>query len=147
LEIGAAGVTNSTTGVEITPDTVLHIGSITKVLTATLVMQLVDEGRVQLDAPLKRYIPEFQLADRSAAERITVEMLLNHTSGIPEWGAGFMQSLVKEPEHTRQPLEAVMLPGGCAASAARAQRDRERLAVGVGQASQRDEDLACIGRS
>ena len=81
-EVAAAGVTNVTTGVDVTTDTVMHIGSITKVLTATLVMQLVDEGRVQLETPLKRYLPDFQVADRDATELITVEMLLNHTCGI-----------------------------------------------------------------
>ncbi len=81
-EIAAAGVTNVTTGVNVTAETVMHIGSITKVLNATLLMQLVDEGRVELAVPLKRYLPDFQVADRDASERITVEMLLNHTSGI-----------------------------------------------------------------
>ena len=51
-------------------------------LNATLLMQLVDEGRVELAVPLKRYFPDFQVADHDASERITVEMLLNHTSGI-----------------------------------------------------------------
>jgi CubicO group peptidase (beta-lactamase class C family) len=81
-EVAAAGVTNVTTGVDVTTETVMHIGSITKVLNATLVMQLVDEGQVELAAPLKRYLPDFQVADRDATELITVEMLLNHTSGI-----------------------------------------------------------------
>jgi CubicO group peptidase (beta-lactamase class C family) len=81
-EVAAAGVTNVTTGVNATAETVMHIGSITKVLNTTLVMQLVDEGLVELTAPLKRYVPDFQVADRDATERITVEMLLNHTSGI-----------------------------------------------------------------
>jgi CubicO group peptidase (beta-lactamase class C family) len=81
-EIAAAGVTNVTTGVEITPDTVMHIGSITKALNATVIMQLVDEGRVELTAPVKRYLPELRLGEREAADGITVEMLLNHTSGI-----------------------------------------------------------------
>jgi CubicO group peptidase (beta-lactamase class C family) len=81
-EVAAAGVTNVTTGVAVTPETVMHIGSITKVLNATLVMQLVDEGRVDLTAPLKRYLADFQVADRDATELITVEMLLNHTCGI-----------------------------------------------------------------
>src|SRR5688572_6665450 len=81
-EVAAAGVTNVTTGVDVTAETVMHIGSITKVLNATVVMQLVDEGRVELAAPLKRYLPDFQVADRDAVERITVEMLLNHTCGI-----------------------------------------------------------------
>ena len=81
-EVAAAGVTNVTTGVGVTAETVMHIGSITKVMTATLVMQLVDEGRIELTAPLKRYLPDFQVADRDATELITVEMLLNHTCGI-----------------------------------------------------------------
>ena len=81
-EVAAAGVTNVTTGVDVTAETVMHIGSITKVLNATLVMQLVDEGRIDLAAPLKRYVPDFQVADRDATEQITVEMLLNHTCGI-----------------------------------------------------------------
>ena len=81
-DVAAAGVTNVTTGVDVTAETVMHVGSITKVLTATLVMQLVDDGRVELAAPLKRYLPEFRVADRAATESITVEMLLNHTCGI-----------------------------------------------------------------
>ena len=59
-EVAAAGVTNVTTGVDVTPETVMHIGSITKMLTATLVMQLVDEGRVDLAAPLKQYSLTFR---------------------------------------------------------------------------------------
>ena len=81
-DVAAAGVTNVTTGVDVTTDTVMHIGSITKILTATLVMQLVDEGRVELTAPLTKYLPEFQTPDRDAGKLITVEMLLNHSSGI-----------------------------------------------------------------
>jgi CubicO group peptidase (beta-lactamase class C family) len=81
-EVAAAGVANLTTGVDVTADTVMHIGSITKVLNATLLMQLVDEGRVDLAARLKRYLPDFQVADRNATELITVEMLLNHTCGV-----------------------------------------------------------------
>lgn len=81
-EVAAAGVANVTTGIDVTPETVLHIGSILKVVNATLVMQLVDEGLVELEVPLKRYLPDFRVADRDATERITVGMLLNHTSGI-----------------------------------------------------------------
>ena len=76
-EIAAAGVTNVTTGVNVTAETVMHIGSITKVLNATLVMQLVDEGRVELAAPLKRYLPDFQVADRDATRT-------NHGRDAPE---------------------------------------------------------------
>jgi CubicO group peptidase (beta-lactamase class C family) len=78
----ATGVANANTKVETTPDTIFQIGSNTKVYTATLVMQLVDEGKVDLDAPVRRYVPDLALADEAAAEAITVRQLLTHTSGI-----------------------------------------------------------------
>src|SRR5689334_6096773 len=77
----AAGILNKATGVEATPDSLFQIGSITKLWTATLVMQLVDEGKVDLDAPVRTYLPEFRIGDEAAARAITVRMLLTHTSG------------------------------------------------------------------
>ncbi|MBB5631525.1 serine hydrolase domain-containing protein [Sphaerisporangium krabiense] len=70
----AAGVLSTATGVEATVDSVFQIGSVTKVLTATLVMGLVAEGLVELDAPVGRYLPGFREA--------TVRQLLCHTAGF-----------------------------------------------------------------
>src|SRR5262245_60223402 len=78
----AAGITNITTGVPLTTDTLMHIGSTTKPFNATLVMQLVDAGLVDLDEPVLRYLPDLRLQDRQALERITVGMLIDHTCGI-----------------------------------------------------------------
>jgi CubicO group peptidase (beta-lactamase class C family) len=64
-----------------TPQTPVAVGSTTKPLTATAIMQLVEAGKVELDAPVTRYLPWFQLDDPRAAE-ITVRQLLSHTSGI-----------------------------------------------------------------
>jgi len=91
METAAAGVLNVTTGVEVTHDTVMHIGSITKTLNTTLVMQLVDDGLVELDGPVIEYLPDFRVKDLDATRAITVKMLLNHTSGIngellPDYG-------------------------------------------------------------
>jgi len=91
IETAAAGVLNVTTGVEVTHDTVMHIGSITKTLNTTLVMQLVDDGLVDLGAPVIDYLPEFKVKDPVATKAITVKMLLNHSSGIdgellPDYG-------------------------------------------------------------
>jgi CubicO group peptidase (beta-lactamase class C family) len=91
ITAASAGVANVTTGVGLTPDTLMHIGSITKVFNATLVMQLVDEGLVSLDEPVVRYVPDLRLKDREALPHITPRMLLNHTSGIdgsvlPDYG-------------------------------------------------------------
>ncbi|HST19105.1 MAG TPA: serine hydrolase domain-containing protein [Gaiellaceae bacterium] len=78
----ASGVLNVDTGVETTTDSLFQIGSITKVWTTTVVMQLVDEGLVELDAPLRRYLPEFKVADESVTEAVTIRHLLTHSSGI-----------------------------------------------------------------
>ena len=69
-----------------TPDTPMLIGSQSKSFTALAVMQLMEAGQLELDAPLQRYIPWFKVADPQASARITVRSLLNHTSGLSEEG-------------------------------------------------------------
>ncbi len=67
----------------ITPDTPFIIGSLSKLFTATAVMQLVDAGLVELDAPVERYLPDFRTANETTSKKITVRHLLNQNSGIP----------------------------------------------------------------
>ncbi|TNC29168.1 serine hydrolase domain-containing protein [Amycolatopsis alkalitolerans] len=74
----AVGTLSLATGVEATTDSVFQVGSITKVWTATLVLQLVDEGLVELDSPVSEYLDGFGLAGGT----ITVRQLLNHTAGF-----------------------------------------------------------------
>jgi CubicO group peptidase (beta-lactamase class C family) len=78
----AAGVLSTATGVEVTPESLFQIGSITKVWTATLVMQLVDEGALGLDAPVAEVLPGFRVADPVVTRTVTMRHLLTHTSGI-----------------------------------------------------------------
>lgn len=78
----SAGVLNLGTGVEADDDSVFQIGSITKVWTTTLVMQLVDEGLVDIDQPIRRYVPDFAIADDAAATAITVRQMLSHVAGF-----------------------------------------------------------------
>jgi len=78
----AYGVLNKRTGVETTTDSLFQIGSISKVWTATLVMQLVDEGLVDLDKPVVTYLPDFKVADPDVTRTVTTRHLLSHTSGI-----------------------------------------------------------------
>lgn len=82
LHKAAAGILNVETGIEATTDSIFQIGSITKVMTASLIMQLVDEGKVKLENPVKHYIRDFAIADSEARESITVRQLLNHTNGL-----------------------------------------------------------------
>ena len=70
-------------GGTVTPQTPFIIGSVSKSFTAIAVMQLVEAGKIDLDAPIQRYLPWFKLADADASARITIRHLLNHTSGIP----------------------------------------------------------------
>jgi len=78
----AAGVLNLDTGVEVTTDSVFQIGSQGKTWTAAALMTLVDEGLVDLDAPLRTYLPDFKVADPEVSEAVTPRHLLTHTSGI-----------------------------------------------------------------
>src|SRR5688500_7087716 len=78
----AAGVVNLNTGVEVTPDTVFQIGSMGKSWTATVVMQMVDEGKLDLDVPVQTYLPTFKVADPEVSAKVTLRHLLPHTSGI-----------------------------------------------------------------
>ncbi|MBC7300605.1 MAG: beta-lactamase family protein [Nocardia sp.] len=74
---GSAGVSELGGTARPPVDGHVRIGSNTKTFTATVVLQLVAEGRIDLDAPMLRYLPEFALD-----ERITVRMVLQHTSGV-----------------------------------------------------------------
>jgi CubicO group peptidase (beta-lactamase class C family) len=78
----AAGVLSRATGVEATTDSVFQIGSITKTWTATLVMQLVDDGLLDIDKTVVTYLPDFKLADQDAANSMTVRQVLCHTAGF-----------------------------------------------------------------
>ncbi|MEQ6353317.1 serine hydrolase domain-containing protein [Lysinibacillus sp. M3] len=65
----------------LTKDTLYGIGSVSKMYATAAVMKLVDEGKVDLDAPVVRYVPDFKMKDERY-KRITVRMLLNHSSGL-----------------------------------------------------------------
>ncbi|MGW2815647.1 serine hydrolase domain-containing protein [Streptomyces sp. NPDC001415] len=78
----ASGVLHRGTGVTATTDSVYQMGSIAKIYTATLIMRLVESGRLDLDAPVVDVLPEFSVADPEATRTITTRQLLSHTSGL-----------------------------------------------------------------
>jgi CubicO group peptidase (beta-lactamase class C family) len=77
------GVTNIRTGTPVVRETLFAAGSVTKVFTASLIMTYVDAGLVDLDAPVRKYLPDFTLNDQARSRLVTVRMLLNHTGGLP----------------------------------------------------------------
>jgi CubicO group peptidase (beta-lactamase class C family) len=82
--VACHGVTSLADPLPIDRHTAFPLGSISKTFTATVLLRLLADGTVELDAPVRRYLPDLRLADESAAERITILNLLNHTSGL-EW--------------------------------------------------------------
>ncbi|MBO1766754.1 serine hydrolase [Allobranchiibius sp. GilTou38] len=78
----ATGVLNKNTGYPVTTDSVFQIGSISKVWTTTMVMQLVDDGLLSLDTPVVELLPGLELGDQDVAQKVTMRHLLTHTSGI-----------------------------------------------------------------
>jgi CubicO group peptidase (beta-lactamase class C family) len=75
------GVTNVDYPVAVDGDTLFRIGSTTKTFTGTTVMRLVEQGRLDLEAPVRTYLPDFQTADPAVAPRVTLRQLLNHSAG------------------------------------------------------------------
>lgn len=69
-------------GTEMTPQTPVVIGSVSKSFTALAIMQLVEQGKISLEDPVQSVIPWFHLADKEASKKITIQHLLNHTSGL-----------------------------------------------------------------
>src|SRR5215831_11079604 len=80
--LAAHGVLNSATGVPVTTDSLFQVGSITKIWTATMIMQLIDEGSLSLDTTVSQVLPGARLGSAGAADQVTVRQLLTHTSGI-----------------------------------------------------------------
>jgi CubicO group peptidase (beta-lactamase class C family) len=70
-------------GREVTPQTPFQLASLGKPMTGVAIMQLVEAGKLELDAPVQRYLPWFRVADAAASAQITVRHLLYHTSGLP----------------------------------------------------------------
>ncbi|WP_329112382.1 serine hydrolase domain-containing protein [Streptomyces sp. NBC_01353] len=81
-----AGVGDLATGSKVPRDGQVRIGSNTKTFTAVVVLQLVGEGKIGLDSPIDAYLPGLVRGDGIDGRNITVRQLLQHTSGIPEYG-------------------------------------------------------------
>jgi CubicO group peptidase (beta-lactamase class C family) len=87
IETAGYGVTSLETGWSVTPDTLFEIGSNSKVFTTTLLMTLVDEGKVDLDELVKTYLPDLKLMDMTVLDELKVKHLVSHQSGL--WGDVF----------------------------------------------------------
>jgi CubicO group peptidase (beta-lactamase class C family) len=93
---GAFGPANIEWDIPNTPDTKFRLGSITKQFTATVILQLVEQGKIKLDAKLTDYLPEYR---KDTGDKVTIHHLLTHTSGIPSYTSqpGFFENVSRNP--------------------------------------------------
>jgi CubicO group peptidase (beta-lactamase class C family) len=75
------GVTNVDHPLPVTETTLFQIGSITKTFTGTLIMRLVEQGKLALDAPIRTYLPDFRVVDEGVSAQATVRHLMTHVGG------------------------------------------------------------------
>ncbi len=75
------GVTNMEHPLPVTDETLFQIGSITKTYTGTAIMRLIEMGKLDLDATVRTYVPDFKVSDDTASSEATIRHLLTHTSG------------------------------------------------------------------
>jgi CubicO group peptidase (beta-lactamase class C family) len=90
------GLANMEWNIPNAPDTKFRLGSITKQFTATVILQLVEQGKIKLDGKLIDYLPDYR---KDTGEKVTIHHLLSHTSGIPSYTAlpGFAQNISRNP--------------------------------------------------
>jgi D-alanyl-D-alanine carboxypeptidase len=110
---GAAGLADPATGTAMTPSMPVRIASNTKTFVAAAVLRLVEDGRLDLDAPLAEALPR-EAADLLASDgydlgAITVRHLLTHTSGIHDHteGEAYAEAIVADPRHRWTPVEQI----------------------------------------
>ncbi|MFF3006519.1 serine hydrolase domain-containing protein [Kitasatospora sp. NPDC057940] len=95
----ATGVADLSTGKKVPVDGQVRAGSNTKTFTATVVLQLVGEGKVALDAPVEQYLPNLVRGEGIDGRNITVRQLLQHTSGLPDY-VDYLGDFVGAERHT-----------------------------------------------
>lgn len=125
----AAGLRDVGQGEPMTVETTGQVGSVTKVFNAVLVLELVARGKLDLDEPIIRKIPELELGDADAASKITLRHLVSMSAGIDNGDYHYYDSLRERIENlrisrstmlrarvtvirTRQPTSRAMLPNG-----------------------------------
>src|SRR5918992_4006083 len=96
------GVTSVEHPLDVDGDTLFQIGSISKTFTATAAMSLVEQGRLDLDEPVRTYLPDLRLADAAAAAGATMRHLLSHTGG---WVGDYFDTIGRGEDALAQMVE------------------------------------------
>jgi D-alanyl-D-alanine carboxypeptidase len=100
--VATPGVADTATGRPLEPRDAARVGSVTKTFTATVVLQLVEEGKIGLNDPVKRYLDRVP-----RGSKVTIRMLLNHTSGIPSFPPGVVNASIEQPHRHWRPNQLI----------------------------------------
>jgi CubicO group peptidase (beta-lactamase class C family) len=76
-----SGITSVDNPLDTNDETLFQIGSTTKTYTATAMMRLIEDGKLDLDAPIQQYLPDFRVKDEGVSKRVTVKHLITHSAG------------------------------------------------------------------
>lgn len=103
----AEGFSNPETGTLLTPDHLFYLQSISKTYMAVAILRLYEQGRLGLDDPVTRFLNYPWLQQLEGIERVTVRMLLNHTSGLPEYSTEprMVSRIIQDPLTVLSPEE------------------------------------------
>ncbi len=98
------GVQSLETDVAVTPESLFCVASVSKCFVASAIMQLVEQGEIQLDLPVVEYLPGFQMNDERYRQ-ITIRQMLSHTSGMPDMDEAEYDQLVYHAKYDEGALE------------------------------------------
>ncbi|MCB0668755.1 MAG: beta-lactamase family protein [Saprospiraceae bacterium] len=114
LSIGSAGLAKLEDQTPMQTCHLQYLGSIPKLYLATLIMKLYENGQIDLDVPVTRYLPEDFGIEVQGMEKMTIRMLLNHTSGLPEYNYDprYVTLLLQYPDRVFTPLEMLKFIDG-----------------------------------
>lgn len=98
------GITSIENPLPVTPDTLFQVGSITKTVVATAIIRLVEENKLDLDAPLQAYMPNLRLKDPLVTTKVTLRHILTHTAG---WVGDYFNDFGPGPDALRIMVERI----------------------------------------
>jgi D-alanyl-D-alanine carboxypeptidase len=112
----AAGVADSVRRIPMPRDAIMHAGSVGKTFFAALALVMIGQGKLSLDEPVRIVMDDLPawIHGLPNYESVTIGMLLNHTSGMGDLGAGFLRSMSDAPTIVRSPWDALRSVAGSA---------------------------------
>ena len=87
------GIRDVRTGAPVNAQTVFHLASVSKSLSATVVARVVGRKRIHWDDPITGHLRDFRLSDRYVARNVTYADMFSHTSGLPQYGGDLLEEL------------------------------------------------------